>query len=108
MIARVATRAIGPLALLLIGLLFWQWRVHANHTPSWFLPPPRVLGSTLVDGGHLRVHNAWVTLKEVLAGFAIAVILGVLLAILIHGSRILEGALYPIVISSQAIPLIAL
>jgi putative hydroxymethylpyrimidine transport system permease protein len=108
MIARVATRAIGPLALLAIGLLFWQWRVHANHTPSWFLPSPRLIGSTLIDDRHLLLDNAWVTLKEVLAGFAIAVILGVLLAILIHGSRILERALYPIVISSQAIPLIAL
>jgi putative hydroxymethylpyrimidine transport system permease protein len=105
---RILNRAVGPLLLLAAGLLFWQWRVHVNHTPEWFLPSPRLIGHTLVHDRSLLAHNMLVTLKEVLAGFAIAIVFGVLLAVLIHASVFLERALYPIVIASQAVPLIAL
>ncbi len=56
----------------------------------------------------MLADNAWVTLQEVLIGFAIALVGGVLLAVLIHASPVVERALYPIVIASQAIPLVAL
>jgi putative hydroxymethylpyrimidine transport system permease protein len=105
---RIVSRVIGPLILLAVGLVFWQWRVHVNHTPDWFLPSPRLIGHTLIHDHSLLLHNMWVTLKEVLAGFAIALVFGVLLAVLIHASVILERAIYPIVIASQAVPLIAL
>jgi len=49
-----------------------------------------------------------VTLEEVLVGFAIALVSGVLLAGLIHMSRTLERVIYPSVIASQTIPIIVI
>jgi ABC-type nitrate/sulfonate/bicarbonate transport system permease component len=44
----------------------------------------------------------------VLIGFALAVVAGVAIAIVIDASRIVARALYPIVIASQAVPIVAL
>jgi ABC-type nitrate/sulfonate/bicarbonate transport system permease component len=105
---RWLTRIVAPLVVLAAGIAFWQWRVEANDTPSWFLPSPRLIGRTLIDDRGLLADNAWVTLREVLIGFAIALLAGILIALLIHISPILERAIYPIVIASQAVPLVAL
>lgn len=104
----IAVRIIAPILVLLGGLAIWQWRVEANDTPSWFLPGPRLIAQTLIDDRSLLADNAWITLREVLIGFALALVFGVLLAVLIHISPMIERALYPIVITSQAVPLVAL
>jgi putative hydroxymethylpyrimidine transport system permease protein len=101
-------RYAGPIVLLAIGFLAWEAHVRYHDTPEWFLPAPSQIARTLLEERELLVKNAWVTLREVLAGFAVAVVLGVGLAILINSSQLLEWAIYPLVIASQAIPLIAL
>jgi ABC-type nitrate/sulfonate/bicarbonate transport system permease component len=108
MIIRWLGQIVAPLLVIAAGIAFWQWRVEADDTPSWFLPSPRLIGRTLIDDRGLLADNAWVTLREVLIGFAIALLAGILIALLIHVSPILERAIYPIVIASQAIPLVAL
>ena len=108
MSARNIWRVAGPLLLLTIALLAWEAYVRYHDTPTWFLPAPSKIASTLWNDRALLLENAWVTLQEVLAGFAVAVVLGVGLAIVINASQILEWAVYPLVIASQAIPLIAL
>ena len=105
---QLATRVVAPLILLLAGLAFWQWRVTADDTPSWFLPSPSLIARTLVEDRCLLADNAWVTLREVLIGFVLALVIGLVIAVLIHASPIIERALYPIVIASQAVPLVAL
>jgi ABC-type nitrate/sulfonate/bicarbonate transport system permease component len=54
------------------------------------------------------LDNGWVTLQEVLAGLAVAIVAGVAMAVAIHASRIVERSVYPLVIASQAIPVVAL
>jgi ABC-type nitrate/sulfonate/bicarbonate transport system permease component len=106
--ARIIWRVVGPLLLLTIGLVAWEAYVRYNDTPTWFLPAPSKIACTLWNDRSLLLENTWVTLQEVLAGFAVAVMLGVGLAIVINSSQLLEWAIYPLVIASQAIPLIAL
>ncbi len=47
-------------------------------------------------------------MQEVLLGFGLGFVAGVTLGIAIDGSTLVERALYPIVIASQAIPIVAL
>ena len=101
-------RVLAPLLLLAVGIAVWEWRVKAEDTPSWFLPAPSLIGRTLIDDRGLLADHAWVTLREVLIGFAIALAAAILLAVLIHASEVLERAIYPIVIASQAVPIVAL
>src|SRR5207237_6249207 len=49
-----------------------------------------------------------VRLREVLLGFAIAVVAGVGLAVLLHLSPVARRAVYPLLIGSQTIPIVVL
>ena len=52
----------------------------------------------------LLLDNTWVTVEEILIGFGLAIVLGVLLAMLIRSSRTIERALYPWLVVSQRVP----
>jgi ABC-type nitrate/sulfonate/bicarbonate transport system permease component len=49
-----------------------------------------------------------VTAQEVLLGFAIALAVGVAVAVVLHLSPMLRRALYPIVVASQAVPVVVI
>ena len=96
-------------AAVIIGAIAGTWEalVAINDIPHWKLPAPSAVGEELwVSRGMLAEHT-WVTLKEVLVGFAIALGAGVVLAGLINLSRTLQLVIYPSVIASATIPWIA-
>ncbi|XTZ37357.1 ABC transporter permease [Salmonella enterica] len=64
---------------------------------QWPLTSPR----------NLLLHS-WVTASAALTGFAMGVVLGVLLAICIIHSRTLDKALLPWIVASQTIPVLAI
>jgi ABC-type nitrate/sulfonate/bicarbonate transport system permease component len=97
-----------PLALLLIGLAIWELWVRLDETPAWLLPSPSAIGRALIDDRRLLAHHGWVTLQEVLLGFAAALVAGALLAVVIDASALAARAVYPLVVASQAIPIVAL
>jgi ABC-type nitrate/sulfonate/bicarbonate transport system permease component len=103
-----ASRWFLPLALLLLGFTTWEIAVRVADTPRWMLPPPTAILRSFVDDRELLFDNAKVTLLEVVLGFVYALGIGVGVGIAIASSRILERALYPIIIASQTIPLVAL
>jgi putative hydroxymethylpyrimidine transport system permease protein len=97
-----------PCLLVGIGLLVWEGAVRINGTPAWLLPAPTAIGRALIEDRGLLAHHAWVTLQEILAGFAVALVAGVAIAVAIDASGLVERTLYPVVIASQAIPIVAL
>ena len=56
----------------------------------------------------LLISNMWVTLEEVALGLAIAVAAGVGSAVVMHLYRPLRDAAYPLLVASQAIPIVVL
>jgi ABC-type nitrate/sulfonate/bicarbonate transport system permease component len=99
----------GPSVLLVMSLLgLWQGLAALKNVPTWQLPTPWDILKAFHASWELLLRHTWVTLKEVLAGFGIAVGAGVALAVLIVWSRALERAVYPIVIASQTVPIIAI
>jgi ABC-type nitrate/sulfonate/bicarbonate transport system permease component len=101
-------RWLPPVLLLVAAAGVWELWVRLDNTPAWLLPPPSAIARALVEDRGLLAHHARITVQEVIAGFAVALIAGVLLAIAIDASRHVERALYPIVVASQAIPIVAL
>jgi putative hydroxymethylpyrimidine transport system permease protein len=69
------------------------------------LPPPHQVASALYDDRSLLWSNFLVTAQEVLLGILVASVAGLLLALAVHFSRTLRSALYPLMVSSQAIPI---
>ena len=98
-----------PAALIVVAAIgAWEGIVAINDIPHWKLPAPSAIGVELWDSGGLLLRHTWVTLQEVLIGFAIALVAGILLAGLINLSRTLERVIYPSVIASQTIPIIVI
>ena len=94
---------------ILIGLVaLWELWVKLAEVPKWQLPAPSAIAQELVDSRVLLWDNALVTLKEIVLGFFAALGAGLLLAVGIAYSRILERSIYPLVIASQTIPIIAI
>jgi NitT/TauT family transport system permease protein len=54
------------------------------------------------------LYHCWVTLSSTLLGFALGTLLGIMLAIAIVHSRLLNKALMPWIIASQTIPILAI
>jgi putative hydroxymethylpyrimidine transport system permease protein len=97
---------------LLISILFlslWEWVVVQGWIPSFILPSPSAIGKSLVENRQLLVEvHLPATLKEVLIGFALAISVGITLGVAMHFSRLLEKVIYPFLVISQTIPLIAI
>ena len=104
----VGLRVVTPALLIFAGLAGWELAVRLTETPRWLLPPPSGVARTLVVDRAFLLEHARVTLIEVVLGFALALVVGVLLAVAIDTSIVLERALYPLVIASQTVPIPAL
>jgi ABC-type nitrate/sulfonate/bicarbonate transport system permease component len=109
------TRRILLPALVVVVLLgTWElaarWDLIANalHIEPFLVPAPTDVADSLWSDRSLLADNAWVTLGEVLAGFAIALVVGFALAIALHLSTTARRAVYPLLVASQTVPVIAI
>ncbi len=98
------------LAALLVCLfvLAWQGVASLESVDDLLVASPVETAEALYDEFGLLWDNALVTLVEVLLGLAVAVPLGVLLAVAMHLARPLRDAAYPLLVASQAIPIVVL
>jgi len=100
--------------ILLAGLLLaalvaaWQGVASLHSVDDLTLASPSETLTALRDDWSLLMDNAWVTLVEVVLGLAIAVVAGVALAVTMHLYRPLRDAGYPLLVGSQAIPIVVL
>jgi ABC-type nitrate/sulfonate/bicarbonate transport system permease component len=99
--------ALAALLLLLAGLA-WQGVASLHSVDDLTLASPVETWRALRDDWSLLMDNAWVTLTEVLLGLAIAVVAGLAFATLMHLYRPLRDAAYPLLVASQAIPIVVL
>jgi ABC-type nitrate/sulfonate/bicarbonate transport system permease component len=102
--ARIAAPAI--FALLVLGA--WQLYTVVSGVPESSLPAPTEVAKAGWEQRDLLWDNTWVTVEEILIGFAVAIVLGVALAIVIRSSRTVERALYPWLVVSQMVPVPAI
>ncbi len=99
---------IPSLGLAIALFTAWEVIVRWKDVQHWLLPTPSSIGEELWSARSTLWNNALVTGEEVAIGFGIAIVVGIALAVAISYSRLLERAVYPFVIASQTIPIIAL
>jgi ABC-type nitrate/sulfonate/bicarbonate transport system permease component len=102
------TKLVLPVLILLAVLGIWEAGVYIRNTPHFILPPPSEIVVTLFVKRELLLKHSFVTLQEMVLGFALAISIGVPLAILMFEFPILEKAFYPYVIGSQTVPVFAI
>lgn len=95
---------------LLLGLfLVWELGCHFFGVPGFILPAPsRVLQALWAWRAALLTLHLPVTAGEALLGLLLSVVLGVGLAVAMHLVPALHRALYPLIVASQTIPVIAI
>jgi NitT/TauT family transport system permease protein len=94
---------------LVIGLFFlvWEAGVRVFAVPEFVLPTPSAI---FAAGWQFRLailDNAWQTLFTTVAGFAVAIVFGVLAGVAIGSSALLYAGFYPALIGFYSIPKVA-
>ena len=89
-------------------LVVWQASVTLLHVPIYILPPPTAIIQILVERWPTLLQSTWITAQEIVAGYLLAVIISIPLALAIAHSALFERTLYPVLVFSQIIPKIAL
>ena len=99
----------GPAIVLTIALLaLWELYVQAGHISVQVLPSPIAIVQALFANWSVIYDNTLPTLLETVVGLTIAAMLGLLLAVALDSSSWVRRAVYPMLITSQTIPIIAL
>ncbi len=99
-----------PAISLIAFLAVWELAVRFGHLAPIFLPPPEDVAlkalRVIADGTLFR--HAAVTLVEVLAGLALGMAIATVLGYALAKSVVVERALAPYLVASQAIPIVAI
>jgi NitT/TauT family transport system permease protein/putative hydroxymethylpyrimidine transport system permease protein len=94
--------------LVCLFVLAWQGVASLDSVDDLTLASPLETAEALSDDWGLLMDNARVTLVEVVLGLAISVVAGVAFAVSMHLLRPLRDAAYPLLVGSQAIPIVVL
>jgi NitT/TauT family transport system permease protein/putative hydroxymethylpyrimidine transport system permease protein len=97
--------ALPPIALACALVGAWELYVDSGSTSAYVLPSPHAIAQAMWDNAGLLAANLGPTATEVGLGIVLALLLGFLLAVLVHVSRALRRALYPLAVGSQAVPI---
>ena len=102
------TRLLLTAALLAAFVAIWQGVASLDSVDDLTLASPIETFDALRQDWSLLWDNAAVTLVEVLLGLAVSVAAGGFFAIAMHLFRPLRDAAYPLLVASQAIPIVVL
>lgn len=97
----------GALAILAV-LLLWEALCRAAKVAVGKLPPPSAVILSLYHNASLLAEHSRATLAAVAAGLSLSVLVALALAVFMDRHSWLKQALYPLLIISQTIPIIAL
>jgi ABC-type nitrate/sulfonate/bicarbonate transport system permease component len=104
---RMAGRVLPPLVFSVVVLGGWQAYTELADISPLLLPSPWEVANSVVDNASLFARNAVVTLTEILLGFALGATAGIGLAVLLTYSLLAERAVYPWLVASQMVPIVA-
>lgn len=105
---RALLESLAAPSLSLLILVVWQVAVPAAGVSSFVLPTPWEIIRRIGGDYQLLLANAAVTVGEMLAGFAIAAVAGILTGLGIFYSRLFERAFYPLLVALNTIPKVVL
>ncbi len=97
-----------PAVMVLLFLISWEVIALVADIEPWLLPAPTEIITAGWEARTLLGDHITQTLLETVIGFSLAIIVGIALGLLIDTSSILRRAIYPLLVFSQTIPIIAI
>jgi NitT/TauT family transport system permease protein len=104
--ARVSA-VLAPTGVVIAVLLLWELGTRAFGVPVFLLPPPTAVVAAMVKHAALLGVASWVTTIEIVLGFGLSIAVGIPLALMIFLWPPFARAVLPLLISSQAMPKVA-
>jgi ABC-type nitrate/sulfonate/bicarbonate transport system permease component len=102
----VSARVLAPALVVAVFAGAWEAYARLGTVDDFILPAPSEVGRALVDDRSLLWDNLLVTAQEVGLGILAALLLGTALAVALHFSRTLRRGAYPLLVASQAVPVV--
>jgi NitT/TauT family transport system permease protein len=104
--ARISA-VIYPVMTVVGTLVAWEFATRAFGIPAYLLPAPSRIAVSLVENAALILKHGWVTTIEIVLGFLLSIVVGVPLALAIFMSPAFSRSVLPLLVSSQAMPKVA-
>lgn len=105
---RSFTSSVPVLAFVLLLAAGWEVGTRIFDIPHYIIPKLSDVFISMWDNGRLLGKHFAVTLGEALLGLGISAVFGVLAALWIESSGLARKTIYPLIVTSQTIPIIAL
>jgi NitT/TauT family transport system permease protein len=104
---RVAA-VLAPIVVIVALLALWEAGTRLFAVPLFLLPPPSAIVAAMAKNVALLAAGAWVTTLEIVLGFLLSIAVGIPLALMIFLWPPFSRAVLPLLISSQAMPKVAI
>ncbi len=96
--------------IIAIGLIFVVWKLLLVSTglPAYVIPTPGEAFNTILKNAAMMRGLTWQTITETFYGYVIGAIVGILLAVIMAQIPLVHRLLYPALVTSQAVPIVAI
>ena len=99
---------VAPVVVAIVFLAAWQAFVSVKNIPPYLVPSPMLVAQTLVGDRALLLASLRVTMEIALVALALAIVVGVVTALVFVQSRWIEMSLFPYAILLQVTPIVAI
>lgn len=96
------------LMFFILLLIIWEWAVRYFEIKEYILPSPSAVGSSLINKRVLLWDHGLQTIYEAVLGFLLAIGAGLFLSVAMGLSPGVKRTIYPLMVVSQTIPIVAL
>jgi len=97
-----------PIVVVLALLAAWEWGTRALGVPIFLLPPPSAIAMSMSEHWSLVLQYSGATAAEIVLGYALSIAVGIPLALAIFLWPPFSRSIYPLLVSSQAMPKVAI
>jgi len=105
---KIIKRNYPAVLMIIIAVIVWESYVKITEIERYILPAPTQIFRALVAEWSVIFPHAIVTFYEALLGFGAAVLVSLILGLIIDSSSFFKRGFYPILVTSQTIPIIAI
>lgn len=100
-------RIVYPFVTIASVILAWEALIFLFGIPNFLLPRPGVVAHSLIANFEILLSAGWVTAVEIVLGYGLSILVGVPLALAIFMWPVFERSVFPLLVSSQAMPKVA-
>ena len=99
---------LSPMGFMVALFVLWEAVTRLFNIPVFLLPSPTAVIASMYANMGLLLANAWVTTVEIVLGFVLSIAVGIPLALMIFLWPPFSRTLMPLLVSSQAVPKVAI